>query len=60
MRVQDIIKSLTDEDIQQDITLEIYSAYGGVCLGQVKVSGVMELVESEERQVNRDYFITKC
>ena len=54
-----IIKGLTTEDIENDIELEIVSGFGGMKVGQCKVSEVLEIVKNEERDVNRDYYIVK-
>lgn len=52
-----IVKGINQKHIDDDISVEIISGYGGMLCGTCKVSNVLKLVGSEEKQVNRDYYI---
>ena len=56
-KITDIVKGITQEQINNDIELEIVSGFGGMVCGTCKVSEVLDIVNNEERSVNRDYFI---
>lgn len=51
------VKGLKQYHIDSDVELEIISGFGGMCCGYCKVSEVIEIINSEEREINRDYFI---
>ena len=52
-----IMKGVTQEHLDNDVDVEIISAYGGMCCWKGKISEVLELVAQEERSVNRDYYV---
>ena len=45
-----IVKGINQKHIDDDISVEIISGYGGILCGTCKVSEVLKLVESEERE----------
>lgn len=56
---QTLVKGVTQEDIDNDISVEICSAYGGMVCWRGKLSELEELLKHEERQVNLDFYIFK-
>ena len=51
---------LSDEEIEKDERVGIFSYYGGVKVGECKISEMDEVVRQEEdRAVNVDYFFQK-
>ena len=54
-----IITDLTDEDIEQDVEIEMYSTYGGTTLGLFRVSVIGEVIEDLDKEVGKDFHLVK-
>ena len=52
-----IIKGINQEHLDNDVDVEIISAYGGMTCWNGKISEVLEVIENEERCVNRDFYV---
>lgn len=52
-----IIKGITQEHLDNDVEVEIISAYGGMLCWKGNISEVLEVIENEERCVNHDYYV---
>ena len=52
-----IIKGVTQEHLDNDVDVEIISAYGGMTCWKGKISKVLEVIKNEERCVNRDFYV---
>ncbi len=55
--LKNIIPEITQDDIINNSDVEIYSAYGGKCVGYILVSEIDEVLKNEERQVGLDFYM---
>jgi hypothetical protein len=57
---ENVSKEITEEDISNNIELEVYSAYGGMTVGFVKISDLIEMLKEEDsKELNRDFYLNK-
>lgn len=56
---KNIVQGVTQEHLDNDAEVELYSVYGGMTCWKGKLSDVKDLIKNEEdREVNIDYYIT--
>jgi hypothetical protein len=56
---KNIIKGITQEDLNNDINVKIISAFGGSKCWEGKISEVLDVIKNEERCVNVDFYVIK-
>ena len=56
---ENIIDNVTQKHIDDNVNVEIYSAFGGMTCWEGKLSEVLDVIKNEEdREVNKDYFVS--
>ena len=57
LKIEELVKGITQQDIDNDVNVEIISAYGGMTCWKGKISEVLEVVNEDDRCANRDFFV---